>query len=37
MSLGAGFVRVGTASQDEASQVKVITAECGQRGITVVK
>jgi DNA invertase Pin-like site-specific DNA recombinase len=37
MSLGAGFVRVSTASQDEASQVKVITAECGQRGITVVK
>ena len=37
MSLGAGFVRVSTASQDEASQVKVITAECGQRGITIVK
>jgi DNA invertase Pin-like site-specific DNA recombinase len=37
MSLGAGFVRVSTVSQDEASQIKVITEECEQRGITVVK
>jgi DNA invertase Pin-like site-specific DNA recombinase len=37
MSAGAGFVRVSTVSQDETSQVKVITAECAQRGITVVK
>ncbi len=37
MSLGAGFVRVSTGSQDEASQVKTITEESEQRGITIVK
>ena len=37
MSLGAGFVRVSTGSQDETSQVKSITDESGQRGITIVK
>lgn len=37
MSLGAGFVRVSTGSQDETSQVKSITEESEQRGITIVK
>jgi DNA invertase Pin-like site-specific DNA recombinase len=37
MSLGAGFVRVSTGSQDEASQVKVIEAEAAERGITIVR
>jgi DNA invertase Pin-like site-specific DNA recombinase len=37
MSLGAGFVRVSTGSQDETSQVKAITEESEQRGITIVK
>ncbi len=37
MSLGAGFVRVSTGSQDETSQVKTITEESEQRGITIVK
>jgi DNA invertase Pin-like site-specific DNA recombinase len=37
MSLGAGFVRVSTGSQDETSQVKRITEESEQRGIMIVK
>lgn len=37
MSLGAGFVRVSTGSQDEASQVKVIKADAQERGVTIVK
>ncbi len=37
MSLGAGFVRVSTGSQDETSQVKTITEESEQHGITIVK
>ncbi len=37
MSLGIGLARVSTGSQDEASQVKAIEAEAGQRGITLVK
>ena len=37
MSLGAGFVRVSTGSQDEISQVTTITEESEQRGITIVK
>ena len=37
MSLGAGFVRVSTGSQDETSQVKTITEESEQRGITIVR
>jgi len=37
VSLGAGFVRVSTGSQDEASQVKTIEADAGQRGVTIVK
>ncbi|MEV6631896.1 recombinase family protein [Actinoplanes sp. NPDC051470] len=37
MSLGAGFVRVSTGSQDEVSQVKVIEAEAAERGITIVR
>jgi DNA invertase Pin-like site-specific DNA recombinase len=35
--LGAGFVRVSTGSQDEISQIKIITEESAQRGITIVK
>ncbi len=35
--LGAGFVRVSTGSQDEISQVKILTEESTQRGITIVK
>ncbi|ABW10957.1 Resolvase domain [Parafrankia sp. EAN1pec] len=35
--LGAGFVRVSTGSQDETSQVKILTEEAAQRGITIVK
>ncbi|ONH23146.1 recombinase family protein [Pseudofrankia asymbiotica] len=35
--LGAGFVRVSTGSQDESSQVKILTEESAQRGITIVK
>ena len=34
---GAGFVRVSTGSQDETSQIKTITEESEQRGITIVK
>ena len=37
MTLGAGFVRVSTGSQDETSQVKVITRDAEGRGITIVK
>ncbi|XVV15193.1 recombinase family protein [Actinoplanes sp. CA-131856] len=37
MALGAGFVRVSTGSQDEASQVKVIEADAADRGVTIVK
>ncbi|MFI1991777.1 recombinase family protein [Actinoplanes sp. NPDC020271] len=37
MALGAGFVRVSTGSQDEASQIKVITADAARRGITIVR
>ena len=37
MSLGAGFVRVSTGSQDEASQIKVIKADAQERGVTIVK
>ncbi|MGF7233913.1 MAG: recombinase family protein [Frankia sp.] len=35
--LGAGWVRVSTGSQDETSQVKILTEESAQRGITIVK
>jgi DNA invertase Pin-like site-specific DNA recombinase len=37
VALGAGFVRVSTGSQDEASQIKVIAEAAEQRGITVVR
>jgi DNA invertase Pin-like site-specific DNA recombinase len=37
MSLGAGFVRVSSGSQGETSQIKVISAESEQCGITIVK
>ena len=37
MALGAGFVRVSTGSQDEASQIKVIEADAAERGVTIVK
>jgi DNA invertase Pin-like site-specific DNA recombinase len=37
MMLGAGFVRVSTGSQDETSQVKVITQDAEERGIAIVK
>lgn len=37
MTLGAGFVRVSTGSQDESSQVGVIEGEAAGRGITIVK
>ena len=37
MALGAGFVRVSTGSQDEASQVKVVEADAAERGVTIVK
>ncbi len=37
MTLGAGFVRVSTGSQDEASQIKVILAAAAQLGITIAK
>jgi DNA invertase Pin-like site-specific DNA recombinase len=37
VSLGAGFVRVSTGSQDEASQVQVIAADAQERGVTIVK
>jgi DNA invertase Pin-like site-specific DNA recombinase len=37
VTLGAGFVRVSTGSQDEASQVKVIGADAAERGVTIVK
>jgi DNA invertase Pin-like site-specific DNA recombinase len=37
MMLGAGFVRVSTGSQDETSQVKVITKYAEDRGIAIVK
>lgn len=35
--LGAGLVRVSTGSQDETSQIKTLTEESAQRGITIVK
>nr|WP_255510388.1 recombinase family protein [Frankia sp. B2] len=35
--LGAGFVRVSTGSQDEISQIKILTEESAVRGITIVK
>ena len=35
--LAAGFVRVSTGSQDEISQIKILTEESAQRGITIVK
>jgi DNA invertase Pin-like site-specific DNA recombinase len=37
MALGAGFVRVSTGSQDEKSQVKVISSYAEDHGITIVK
>jgi DNA invertase Pin-like site-specific DNA recombinase len=37
VTLGAGFVRVSTGSQDEVSQIKVIEAEAAERGITIVR
>lgn len=37
MTLGAGWVRVSTGSQDESAQVKVIEREAEARGITIVK
>jgi DNA invertase Pin-like site-specific DNA recombinase len=37
MTLGIGLARVSTGSQDEASQVRDITAGAGARGITLVK
>lgn len=37
MTLGIGLARVSTGSQDEASQVKDITADAAARGITLVK
>jgi DNA invertase Pin-like site-specific DNA recombinase len=37
VSLGAGFVRVSTGSQDEASQVKMIKADAERRAVTLVK
>ena len=37
MTLGTGFVRVSTGSQDEASQIKFIEADAAERGITIVK
>jgi DNA invertase Pin-like site-specific DNA recombinase len=37
VTLGTGFVRVSTGSQDEASQIKVIEADAAERGITIVK
>ena len=37
MALGAGFVRVSTGSQDEASQIKIVEADAAERGITIVK
>jgi DNA invertase Pin-like site-specific DNA recombinase len=37
VALGAGFVRVSTGSQDEASQIKVVEVDAAERGITIVK
>src|SRR5882757_7283953 len=37
VALGAGFVRVSTGSQDEASQVKVVEVDAAERGVTIVK
>lgn len=37
MNAGAGFVRVSTGSQDEASQVKIIEADAAERGVIIVK
>jgi DNA invertase Pin-like site-specific DNA recombinase len=37
VALGAGFVRVSTGSQDEASQVKVIEIAAAERGIEIVR
>ncbi|SNQ47027.1 Site-specific recombinase, DNA invertase Pin [Frankia canadensis] len=35
--LGAGFVRVSSGSQDETSQIMILTEEAAQRGIEIVK
>ncbi len=35
--LGAGLVRVSTGSQDEISQIKILTEESAAHGITIVK
>ncbi len=35
--LGAGFVRVSTGSQDEISQIRILTEEAAAYGITIVK
>jgi DNA invertase Pin-like site-specific DNA recombinase len=37
MSLGIGLARVSTGSQDEATQVRDITEESAERGITLAK
>ena len=37
MTLGIGLARVSTGSQDEATQVRDITAGSAERGITLVK
>jgi DNA invertase Pin-like site-specific DNA recombinase len=37
VTLGIGLARVSTGSQDEASQVKDITADAAARGIILVK
>ena len=37
MTLGIGLARVSTGSQDEASQVRDITADAAARGIALVK
>jgi DNA invertase Pin-like site-specific DNA recombinase len=37
VTLGIGLARVSTGSQDEASQIRDITAESAARGITLVK
>ena len=37
MTLGIGLARVSTGSQDEASQIRDITADAAARGITLVK
>ena len=37
MSTGAAFVRVSTGSQDETSQVKIVSDYAAEHGITIVK